>query len=77
MFLGVLVLSWYPPGLADDNGEPAEDMVPAVLDAAYRHNLKVKGISMCGRDLKSSEERAQESRESCLRPDVQEYIFIC
>ncbi len=42
---GVLVLSWYPPGLADDNGEPAEDLVPAVLDAAYRHNLKVKGIS--------------------------------
>ncbi|MEQ2161533.1 hypothetical protein GOODEAATRI_010497 [Goodea atripinnis] len=42
---GVLVLSWYPPGLADDNGEPAEDLVPAVLDAAYRHNLKVKCIS--------------------------------
>lgn len=42
---GVLVLSWYPPGLADDNGEPAEDLVPAVLDAAYRHNLKVKIIS--------------------------------
>ncbi|KAM6909959.1 glycoprotein endo-alpha-1,2-mannosidase-like protein [Xenentodon cancila] len=38
---GVLILSWYPPGLADDNGEPSEDMVPAVLDAAYRHNLKV------------------------------------
>ncbi|XP_043973965.1 glycoprotein endo-alpha-1,2-mannosidase-like protein [Gambusia affinis] len=38
---GVLVLSWYPPGLADDNGEPAEDLVPAVLDAAYRHSLKV------------------------------------
>uniref|UniRef100_A0AAV2MAE0 Glycoprotein endo-alpha-1,2-mannosidase-like protein n=1 Tax=Knipowitschia caucasica TaxID=637954 RepID=A0AAV2MAE0_KNICA len=39
---GVLVVSWYPPGLADDNGEPTEDLVPAVLDAAYRHNLKVK-----------------------------------
>lgn len=39
---GVLVLSWYPPGLADDNGEPAEDLVSAVLDAAYRHSLKVK-----------------------------------
>ncbi|KAJ0066503.1 hypothetical protein NL108_013969, partial [Boleophthalmus pectinirostris] len=37
----VLVVSWYPPGLADDNGEPTEDLVPAVLDAAYRHNLKV------------------------------------
>ncbi|XP_046896021.1 glycoprotein endo-alpha-1,2-mannosidase-like protein [Hypomesus transpacificus] len=38
---GVIVLSWYPPGLADDNGEPTEDLVPAVLDAAYRHSLKV------------------------------------
>ncbi|XP_033837224.1 glycoprotein endo-alpha-1,2-mannosidase-like protein [Periophthalmus magnuspinnatus] len=38
---GVLVVSWYPPGLADDNGEPTEDLIPAVLDAAYRHNLKV------------------------------------
>ncbi|XP_061675246.1 glycoprotein endo-alpha-1,2-mannosidase-like protein isoform X2 [Syngnathoides biaculeatus] len=38
---GVLVLSWYPPGMADDNGEPTEDFVPAILDAAYRHNLKV------------------------------------
>ena len=39
--VGVLVVSWYPPGLADDNGEPSDDLVPAVLDAAYRHNLKV------------------------------------
>uniref|UniRef100_A0A8C2X450 Mannosidase endo-alpha like n=1 Tax=Cyclopterus lumpus TaxID=8103 RepID=A0A8C2X450_CYCLU len=43
---GVLVLSWYPPSLADDNGEPTEDLVPVVLDAAYRHNLKVKGMCM-------------------------------
>lgn len=41
---GVLVLSWYPPGLADDNGEPAEDLVSSVLDAAYRHGLKVRSI---------------------------------
>ncbi|XP_051920465.1 glycoprotein endo-alpha-1,2-mannosidase-like protein [Hippocampus zosterae] len=38
---GVLVLSWYPPGMADDNGEPTEDFVPSILDGAYRHNLKV------------------------------------
>lgn len=70
---GVLVLSWYPPGLADDNGEPAEDLVSAVLDAAYRHNLKVKGIStfwvctskMCMREtLKQSGERVQGSKKS-------------
>ncbi|KAL7874453.1 hypothetical protein SRHO_G00054230 [Serrasalmus rhombeus] len=38
---GVLVLSWYPPGLADDHGEPTEDLVPSILDAAIRHGLKV------------------------------------
>lgn len=38
----MLVLSWYSPGLADDNGEPTEDLVPAILDAAHRHNLKVR-----------------------------------
>lgn len=70
---GVLVLSWYPPGLADNNGEPAEDLVSAVLDAAYRQNLKVKGIStfwvctskMCMHEtLKQSGERVQGSKKS-------------
>uniref|UniRef100_A0A1A7X6F9 Mannosidase, endo-alpha-like n=1 Tax=Iconisemion striatum TaxID=60296 RepID=A0A1A7X6F9_9TELE len=37
---GVLVLSWYPPGVADPHGEPTEDLVPAVLDAAQRHSIK-------------------------------------
>lgn len=35
------MLSWYPLGLADDHGEVSEDLVPSVLDAALRHNLKV------------------------------------
>ncbi|XP_062848240.1 glycoprotein endo-alpha-1,2-mannosidase-like protein [Trichomycterus rosablanca] len=38
---GVLVLSWYPVGLADNYGEPSEDLVPSILDSALRHNLKV------------------------------------
>ncbi len=41
--VGVLVLSWYPPGVADDHGEPTEDLVPAVMDAAHRHSIKVTG----------------------------------
>ncbi|KAK1138198.1 glycoprotein endo-alpha-1,2-mannosidase-like protein [Acipenser oxyrinchus oxyrinchus] len=43
---GVLVLSWYPPGMADDNGEPTEDLVPSLLDAAHRHGIKVKHASV-------------------------------
>lgn len=39
----MLVLSWYPPGVADDHGEPTEDLVPAVMDAAHRHSIKVTG----------------------------------
>ncbi|KAM4794764.1 glycoprotein endo-alpha-1,2-mannosidase-like protein [Rhinophrynus dorsalis] len=39
--VGVLVLSWYPPGTADENGEAVEDLVPLVLEAAQRYNIKV------------------------------------
>ncbi|XP_037549645.1 glycoprotein endo-alpha-1,2-mannosidase-like protein [Nematolebias whitei] len=38
---GVLVLSWYPPGVADEHGEPTDDLVPTVLDAAQKHSIKV------------------------------------
>lgn len=40
---GVVVLSWYPPGVADEHGKPTEDLVPAVMDAAHRHSIKVTG----------------------------------
>lgn len=40
---GVVVLSWYPPGVADEHGKPTEDVVPAVMDAAHRHSIKVTG----------------------------------
>ena len=43
MVVGVLVLSWYPPGVADNHGAPTEDLVPAVMDAAHRHSIKVTG----------------------------------
>lgn len=36
-------MSWYPPGVADDHGGPTEDLVPAVMDAAHRHSIKVTG----------------------------------
>ncbi|XP_010292963.1 PREDICTED: glycoprotein endo-alpha-1,2-mannosidase-like protein, partial [Phaethon lepturus] len=39
--VGVLVLAWYPPGLADGNGEPPASLVPSVLDAADRHAIEV------------------------------------
>lgn len=42
VFSGVIVLSWYPPGMADENGEPTDDLVPVVLDYAQKYNLKVK-----------------------------------
>ncbi|XDV34390.1 hypothetical protein PO909_004551 [Leuciscus waleckii] len=40
---GVVVLSWYPPDVADEHGKPSEDLVPAVMDAAHRHSIKVTG----------------------------------
>lgn len=38
---GVLVVSWYPPGLADENGVPSDGLVPHLLDACARHGLKL------------------------------------
>lgn len=38
---GVLALSWYPPGMKDDNGEPTEDIVPLILDVASKYKVKV------------------------------------
>ncbi|XP_032876953.1 glycoprotein endo-alpha-1,2-mannosidase [Amblyraja radiata] len=39
--IGVVALSWYPPGLFDENGEPTEGLVPAILEAAHKYQLKV------------------------------------
>nr|XP_020640060.1 glycoprotein endo-alpha-1,2-mannosidase isoform X2 [Pogona vitticeps] len=39
--IGVLALSWYPPGMADENGEPADGLVPTILDIAHKYRLKV------------------------------------
>jgi hypothetical protein len=39
--IGVLVLSWYPPNLADENGLPSDPLVSPLLDAAFAHGLKI------------------------------------
>jgi glycoprotein endo-alpha-1,2-mannosidase len=39
--IGVLIVSWYPPGLADDHGKPLDPLMPAILDAAHQYKLKV------------------------------------
>ncbi|XP_030053899.1 glycoprotein endo-alpha-1,2-mannosidase [Microcaecilia unicolor] len=39
--IGVVALSWYPPGMADENGESTDDLVPIILDRAHKYKLKV------------------------------------
>ncbi|KAG2467740.1 glycoprotein endo-alpha-1,2-mannosidase [Polypterus senegalus] len=39
--IGVLSLSWYPPDMKDDAGEPTDELVPAVLDIAHKYQVKV------------------------------------
>lgn len=39
--LGVLALSWYPPVMADENGDPTDGLVPIILDIAHKYKLKV------------------------------------
>jgi len=43
-FLGVLALSWYPNGKADDQGKPTEDLVPKILNVANEYGIKVMYI---------------------------------
>ncbi|CAF1177594.1 unnamed protein product [Adineta steineri] len=38
---GTLSVSWYPPGMADDQGSPWDDLMPQLLDAAEKYKLKV------------------------------------
>jgi len=40
-FLGTLSVSWYPPGMADDEGQPWDDLMPLLLDTAEKYKLKV------------------------------------
>uniref|UniRef100_A0A672I6G9 Glycoprotein endo-alpha-1,2-mannosidase-like protein n=1 Tax=Salarias fasciatus TaxID=181472 RepID=A0A672I6G9_SALFA len=49
---GVLVLSWYPPGVADDHGEPTEDLVPAVMDAAQNQKNLFSCLFSCFRSIR-------------------------
>ena len=37
--VGVLAVSWYPPGSADNEGTPSDDLIPTLLDRAYAHGL--------------------------------------
>ena len=41
LFPGVIAVSWYPPGLKDDNGEPTDDFVPLLLEVAHKYHIKV------------------------------------
>ncbi|KAI5102026.1 glycoprotein endo-alpha-1,2-mannosidase, partial [Silurus meridionalis] len=39
--IGVLAVSWYPPGMKDENGEPTENIVPLILEVAAKYKVKV------------------------------------
>ncbi|XP_064189384.1 glycoprotein endo-alpha-1,2-mannosidase [Anguilla rostrata] len=39
--VGVLAVSWYPPDMRDDNGEPTDEIVPLLFDVAHKYQVKV------------------------------------
>lgn len=52
-YLGVVAVSWYPPGQADDNGQPFDGLIPLILDAAQANGVQVRrkihvSYSYCG-----------------------------
>lgn len=40
-FVGVLVVSWYPPGDSDGSAFPPDTLFPKLLDEAVKHGLKI------------------------------------
>ena len=38
---GVVALSWYPPGHADEEGRPSDSLVPLLLDIADGYSIKI------------------------------------
>jgi len=38
---GTVVVSWFPAKVSDENGRPWDDLVPGLLDAALKENLRV------------------------------------
>ncbi|CAI9736008.1 glycoprotein endo-alpha-1,2-mannosidase-like [Octopus vulgaris] len=39
--IGCIAVSWYPPGLADEEGQPPDRLMPKLFHSASKHNLKV------------------------------------
>jgi len=38
---GVLAVSWYPPGQADEHGPPSDGIIPLLLDRALPHKVTI------------------------------------
>ena len=41
---GVIAVSWYPPGQADQEGKPWDDFMSKLLDIADKFKVKVRFI---------------------------------
>jgi glycoprotein endo-alpha-1,2-mannosidase len=40
-YAGVVIVSWYPLGMSDSQGDSPDLVLPMLLDSAQRHNLRV------------------------------------
>ena len=41
LIVGVVAVSWYPNGEADDEGLPPDPLIPILLEYADKYDLKV------------------------------------
>lgn len=39
--IGVIAVSWYPPKMADDNGQSMDEFMPLILQVAHKYHIKV------------------------------------
>ncbi|CAH8865751.1 unnamed protein product [Trichobilharzia szidati] len=74
--IGVLVVSWYPPGMADDNGKPVDDLILPLLNIANKYAIKIclhlepypkRDINTIVRDLKYMHTKGYTSHPAYYR----------
>ena len=65
--IGVLVLSWYPPSTSDEHGKPVDRLLPKLLDAADKLNLKI------ALHVEPYKNRSAETFRTCLEYVVKTY----
>ncbi|CAH8615660.1 unnamed protein product [Schistosoma margrebowiei] len=80
--IGVLVVSWYPKGMSDDNGKPVDDIIFPLLNIANKYGIKIclhlepyknRNVSTIVSDLKYIYEKGYTSHPAYYHVSANQY----